>query len=43
LQSVHGDINADLVRLGSAALRRRMADQLAPADGRRFLVELETG
>jgi hypothetical protein len=43
LQSVHGDINADLVRLGRAALRRRMADQLDPADGRRFLVEPDTG
>jgi hypothetical protein len=29
---VHGDFNADLWRLGSAALLRRLADQLVPAD-----------
>ncbi len=43
LQSVHGDINADLGRLGPAVLRRRLADQLDPADARRFLVEPNTG
>jgi hypothetical protein len=43
LHSVHGDVNADLVVLGPAVLRRRLADQLAPADGRRFLVEPDTG
>jgi hypothetical protein len=43
IQSVHGDINADLVRLGPAVLRRRLAEQLDPADGRRFLVEPDTG
>ena len=39
LQSVYGDTNADLVKLGPAVLRRRLAGQLAPADVRRFLVE----
>ena len=43
LQSVHGDINADLVKLGPVVLRRRLAAQLAPEDGRRFLVKPDTG
>jgi hypothetical protein len=43
LQSVHGDINTDLVKLGPEVLCRRLAEQLDPADGRRFLVEPDTG
>jgi hypothetical protein len=42
LQSMHGDINTDLVKLGPADLCRRLAEQLAPEDIRRFLVAPDT-
>jgi hypothetical protein len=43
LVPVHADFNLDLCRLGAAAIRAHLADQLAPADFDRFMREDRSG